>query len=153
MTCVSTTRYFRPTPSIRPQVYRFEPNTGVVQAVADDFIAPNGIELDPTYKSIYVTDTGTHTFPNKDNQTDPATIYKFDITADGKGLENRRVFAYSAIGFPDGIHTDTMVRSAIVHVSDVRQPYIVQHVLTNSRATSTAVVSKSQNAKGLKHIY
>jgi gluconolactonase len=108
---VSTTRYFRPPPSIRPQVYRFEPNTGVVQAVADYFIAPNGLELSPDYKSVYVTDTGSHTFPNKDNLTDPATIYKFDITADGKGLENRRVFAYSAVGFPDGIHTDTMVSS------------------------------------------
>ena len=108
---VSPSRYFRPTPSIRPQVYRFEPNTGIVQAVADYFIAPNGLELSPDYKSVYVTDTGTHTFPNKDNTTNPATIYKFDITPDGKGLENRRVFAYSAVGFPDGIHTDTMVSS------------------------------------------
>ena len=38
-------QYFRPEPVIRPQVYRFEPKTGVVQAVADDFIAPNGIEF------------------------------------------------------------------------------------------------------------
>lgn len=38
-------QYFRPEPVIRPQVYRFEPNTGVVQAVADGFIAPNGIEF------------------------------------------------------------------------------------------------------------
>lgn len=38
-------QYFRPEPSIRPQVYRFEPETGIVQAVADDFIAPNGIEF------------------------------------------------------------------------------------------------------------
>ena len=56
---------------IRPQVYRFEPNTGIVQAVADDFIAPNGLELSPDWKSVYVTDTGSHTFPNKDNLTDP----------------------------------------------------------------------------------
>jgi gluconolactonase len=36
---------FRPEPAIRPQVYRFEPKTGVVQAVADDFVAPNGLEF------------------------------------------------------------------------------------------------------------
>ena len=36
---------FRPEPVIRPQVYRFEPSTGVVQSVADDFVAPNGIEF------------------------------------------------------------------------------------------------------------
>jgi len=38
-------QYFRPEPVIRPQVYRFEPKTGVVQAVADDFVAPNGLEF------------------------------------------------------------------------------------------------------------
>lgn len=100
-------QYFRPEPVIRPQVYRFEPKTGVVQAVADDFIAPNGIEFSPDFKHVYVTDTGEHTFPNKDNLTDPATIYRFDISADGKRLANRQVFAYSDVGFPDGIHTDT----------------------------------------------
>lgn len=100
-------RYFRPAPVIRSQAYRFEPDTGVVQAVADGFVAPNGLEFSPDYKHIYVTDTGVHTFPNKDNLTNPATIYRFDITEDGKRLHNRQVFAYSDDGFPDGIHTDT----------------------------------------------
>ena len=101
-------QYFRPPPVIRPQVYRLEPLTGVVQAVADDFIAPNGIEFSPDYKYVYVTDTGEHTFPNKDNQTYPSTIYRYEITSDGKRLQNRQVFAYADIGFPDGIHTDTV---------------------------------------------
>lgn len=100
-------QYFGPEPSIRPQVYRFEPKTGVVQAVADDFIAPNGIEFSPDYQHVYITDTGVHTFPGKDNATAPATIYRFDMTPDGKRLENRQLFAYSDVGFPDGIHTDT----------------------------------------------
>ena len=78
-----------------------------MQAVADFFNAPNGIEFSPDWKHIYVTDTGSHTFPGKDNQTDPASIYRFDITDDGKSLHNRRLFAYSDNGFPDGIHTDT----------------------------------------------
>ncbi|KAK5682439.1 hypothetical protein LTS10_005567 [Elasticomyces elasticus] len=100
-------RFFRPEPVIRYQAYRFEPKTGVVQAVADGFNAPNGIEFSPDFKHVYITDTGSHTFPNKDNLTDPATIYRFDITDDGKRLHNRQVFAYSDVGFPDGIHTDT----------------------------------------------
>ncbi|KAF2216510.1 hypothetical protein CERZMDRAFT_64920 [Cercospora zeae-maydis SCOH1-5] len=99
-------QYFGPEPVIRPQVYRFEPLTGVLQAVADNFIAPNGVEFSPDYKHVYVTDTGSHTFPNQDNLTDPATIYRFDITSDGKRLANRQVFAYSDVGFPDGIHCD-----------------------------------------------
>lgn len=100
-------QYFAPAPTIRQQVYRFEPLTGVVQAVADYFGAPNGIELSPDWKHIYVTDTGVHTFPGKDNFTKPASIYRFDITPDGKRLENRQLFAYSDYGFPDGIHSDT----------------------------------------------
>jgi gluconolactonase len=43
---------FRPTPCIRPEVYRFEPNTGVIQAVADNFVAPNGIEFSPDFKHV-----------------------------------------------------------------------------------------------------
>lgn len=78
-----------------------------MQAVADDFVAPNGLELSPDWKHVYVTDTGVHTFPGKDNSTGPANIYRFDITADGKRLANRQVFAYSDDGFPDGIHCDT----------------------------------------------
>ncbi|KAK5118909.1 hypothetical protein LTR62_000120 [Meristemomyces frigidus] len=100
-------QYFRPTPVIRYQAYRFSPGTGEIQAVADGFNAPNGIEFSPDWKHVYITDTGSHTFPNKDNLTDPATIYRFDVTPDGKRLENRQLFAYSDIGFPDGIHTDT----------------------------------------------
>lgn len=74
---------------------------------SQNLIITDGIELSPDYKHIYVTDTGVHTFAGKDNATDPANIYKFDITPDGKRLENRQVFAYSERGFPDGIHTDT----------------------------------------------
>lgn len=55
-----------------------------------------------------MTDTGVHTFPGKDNATAPASIYRFDITQDGKRLTNRQLFAYSDNGFPDGIHSDTM---------------------------------------------
>ncbi|KAG9557733.1 lactonohydrolase, partial [Aureobasidium melanogenum] len=101
-------QYFRPAPVIKNQAYRFEPNTGVVQAVADDAFAPNGIEFSPDFKHVYITDTGVHTFPNKDNLTMPSTIYRYDITPDGKRLQNRQLFAYSDIGLPDGIHCDTM---------------------------------------------
>lgn len=100
-------QYFRPAPVIKNQAYRFEPNTGVVQAVADDAIAPNGIEISPDFKHVYITDTAVHTFPNKDNLTMPSTIYRYDITPDGKRLQNKQLFAYSDIGLPDGIHCDT----------------------------------------------
>ena len=98
-------QYFRPKPSIPPQVYRFSPVTGVVQAVADTFVEPNGIEFSPDYKYVYVTDTGAQRFDY--NLTRPASIYRFEFTADGKRLHKRQLFAYSDVGAPDGIHCDT----------------------------------------------
>ena len=85
-------------------VYRFSPLTGVVSVVADGFIEPNGFEFSPDFKTAYVTDTGAQEFSA--NFTRPATIYAFDVV-DQKYLANRRVFAYSDSGFPDGIHADT----------------------------------------------
>ncbi|KXT18514.1 hypothetical protein AC579_2308 [Pseudocercospora musae] len=93
--------------SIRPYVYRPEPKTGVIQAVTGSYIAPNGIEFSLDYKYVHITDTGAQTSKDgENNATYPATIYRFDITPDGKRLENRQTFAYSSVGLPDGIHTD-----------------------------------------------
>ena len=95
---------FRPKPTIPNQVYRFNPSTGVVQVVADGFEQSNGIEFSPDYLTLYITDTGAMT-----TSMDPlgaATIYAFDVVH-GKFLRNKRLFAYSDVGFPDGIHTDS----------------------------------------------
>jgi gluconolactonase len=93
---------FRPEPSIARHVYRFEPETGRVQVVADGFIQPNGLEFSPDLKTLYVSDTGS----SKENPTGPSTIYAFDIV-DSRRLAGRRTFAFVDIGIPDGIHTDT----------------------------------------------
>ncbi|GAB7337183.1 hypothetical protein MBLNU457_g2569t1 [Dothideomycetes sp. NU457] len=97
-------QFFGPAPTIPLQVYRYSPSTGVVQAVADGFVAPNGIEFSPDFKTVYVTDTGAQEYTT--NFTRPATIYAYDLMKN-KMLGNRRLFAYSDVGFPDGIHTDT----------------------------------------------
>lgn len=96
---------FRQTPSIPPQVYRFEPETGNVQVVADGFVQPNGIEFSPDFKTLYVTDTGEAGRGTDVNRTRPATIYAYDVK-DKKYAVNRRVFAYVDNGIPDGIHCD-----------------------------------------------
>lgn len=95
---------FRPPPTQPKQVYRFEPDTGVVQVVADGFVEPNGLEFSPDMKTLYVTDTGATLFSY--NGTRPATIYAYDVT-NQKTLSNRRTFAWIDVGFPDGIHCDT----------------------------------------------
>ena len=96
---------FRPYPSIPKQVYRYEPATGVLQAVADGFVQSNGIEFSPDYQTLYVTDSGQQEIANV-SLTRPASIYAFDVV-NGKTLQNRRLFAYADVGIPDGIHTDT----------------------------------------------
>ena len=44
-------------PELPNQVYRFEPDTGDVRAVADGFGRPNGLCFAPGEKVLYVTDT------------------------------------------------------------------------------------------------
>jgi gluconolactonase len=48
---------FRPKPQLRSHVYRFDPLSGDVRAVADGFGRPNGICFSPDEKTLYVTDT------------------------------------------------------------------------------------------------
>jgi gluconolactonase len=48
---------FRPEPQLRSQVYRFDPMSGDVRAVADGFGRPNGICFSPDEQTLYVTDT------------------------------------------------------------------------------------------------
>lgn len=47
----------RPPPHLPNQVYRFDPVTGGVRAVADGFGRPNGIAFSPDEQICYITDT------------------------------------------------------------------------------------------------
>lgn len=97
-------QHFRPEPTQPKQVYRFDPSTGAVQAVADGFVEPNGLEFSPDLKTLYVSDTGAAQFEKVPRN--PATVYAFDVVGDGKRLANRRMFAFVDTGFPDGVHCD-----------------------------------------------
>jgi gluconolactonase len=48
---------FRPKPQLRCHVYRFDPVSGDLRAVADGLGRPNGICFSPDEKTLYVTDT------------------------------------------------------------------------------------------------
>lgn len=96
----------RPPTTLPEQVYLFDPETGIVRAVADTFVALNGIALGPDGKAAYITDTGifrgTVTVENS-----TATIYAYDVDPDTFEFNNRRVFAYIDAGIPDGVQVDT----------------------------------------------
>lgn len=97
-------QHFRPEPSQPKQVYRFEPDTGIVQVVADGFVQPNGLEFSPDLRTLYISDTGSQQFGREPTQ--PSTIYAYDVV-DKRRLANRRTFAWADTGFPDGVHCDT----------------------------------------------
>jgi gluconolactonase len=40
------------------RVYAFNPDSGAVCVVADNFVMPNGIAFSPDFGTLYVTDTG-----------------------------------------------------------------------------------------------
>ncbi|KAG1768933.1 hypothetical protein EV702DRAFT_713963 [Suillus placidus] len=98
---------FRPEPMLPSQVYRFDPSTGQVRVVADQFVHPNGIAFTPNGKTAFITDTGIFGGFLGTNQTLPATIYQFDVDPTTQSFTNRRVFAYIDSGAPDGIQLDT----------------------------------------------
>lgn len=47
----------RPKPQLPNQVYRYEPETCSIRAMADGFGRPNGICFSPDEKTVYITDT------------------------------------------------------------------------------------------------
>ncbi|OAX43438.1 calcium-dependent phosphotriesterase [Rhizopogon vinicolor AM-OR11-026] len=97
---------FRPQAMLPSQVYRFDPSTGQVRTVADQFVNPNGIAFTPDGTTAFITDSGMAGGFLGTNQTYPATIYQYDVDPSTQSLKNRRVFAYADSGIPDGIQLD-----------------------------------------------
>ncbi|AAV97375.1 gluconolactonase (plasmid) [Ruegeria pomeroyi DSS-3] len=82
-------------------VYRWDPETLRVTAVATDFVKPNGLAFSADEKSLFVSDTGgTH------QEGGPAHIRKLTLMPDGKGVSGGEVFAECSNGFFDGFRLD-----------------------------------------------
>ncbi|TFK37132.1 D-lactonohydrolase-like protein [Crucibulum laeve] len=99
--------HFRPAPLMHSQVYVFDPATSSVRVVATDFDKPNGIAFSGDGKTAYIADTGASGGFLGNNQTEPATIYAFNVDPTTDAFTNRRVFAYVDAGVPDGVQVDT----------------------------------------------
>ncbi|KAK0100670.1 hypothetical protein ONS95_007122 [Cadophora gregata] len=101
---------FKAKPELPNQVYRFDPETKAIRAMADGFGMPNGICFGPGEKPdvVYVTDTEKVKGNGEIDTAGRASIYAFDITyySGQPFLTNRRLFAHAVEGIPDGIKCD-----------------------------------------------
>jgi gluconolactonase len=97
---------FRPQPALGDYVYRHDPRTGTTTIVADDFDKPNGLAFSPDESVLYVGDSGANQEPGSYDADRPHHIRTFDVTDDGC-LGERRLFAVTSPGFPDGIKVDS----------------------------------------------
>lgn len=82
-------------------VYRWDPASGQVDAVATDFVKPNGLAFSPDERVLYVADTGgSHVADG------PRHIRRFEVKPDGRSLGDSRVFAACRNGLFDGFRCD-----------------------------------------------
>ncbi|MCG6857613.1 MAG: SMP-30/gluconolactonase/LRE family protein [Salaquimonas sp.] len=81
-------------------VYRVDPASGEVTAVATDFVQPNGLAFSPDHSRLYIADTGRTEGPEH-----PAHIRVFDVV-DGRSLKGGAVFAECTRGLFDGFRLD-----------------------------------------------
>lgn len=80
-------------------VYRFDPRSGDLRIVVDDFSRPNGLAFSPDESILYIADSGF--WPNPEA---PHHIRAFDVAGDQ--LKNSRVLAEVSPGIPDGFRVD-----------------------------------------------
>ncbi|KAL4908960.1 hypothetical protein BDW74DRAFT_165647 [Aspergillus multicolor] len=99
---------YRPPPRLPNQVYRFDPETGSIRAMADGFGRPNGICFSPDETVVYVTDTDWIHGDGSTDDTRVSSIYASDLITrhNQPFLANRRLFAMADSGIPDGIKCD-----------------------------------------------
>ncbi|MCB1487893.1 MAG: SMP-30/gluconolactonase/LRE family protein [Bauldia sp.] len=82
-------------------VFRFDPKSGELAVVCDDFDKPNGLAFSPDEKELYIADSAAAHEPEK-----PRHIRAFKVNDDNtlSGGEARFVLKQ---GFPDGFRVDT----------------------------------------------
>jgi gluconolactonase len=80
-------------------VYRIDARSGETNIVADDVLGPNGLCFSPDETILYIVES--RGVPHR-------RILAYDVTADGKGITNRRTLIDAGPGgTPDGMRCDT----------------------------------------------
>ena len=84
-----------------PALYRLDPETGDVRAMATDFAGPNGLAFSPDESRLYVAETG-----DQAQAAPPQFIRVFDVAPDGLSLSGGDLFHTIAPGYCDGMKVD-----------------------------------------------
>ena len=82
-------------------VFRFDPKSGKLTVVADDFDKPNGLAFSPDESVLYVADSAAAHEPEK-----PRHIRAFKVGKDNS-LKGGKPHCVLKQGFPDGFRVDT----------------------------------------------
>ena len=83
-------------------VYRWDPISEQIKAVATDYVKPNGLAFSPNESLLYIADTGATHEPDG-----PRHIRCHTVNEDGKTLSASEVFATCTTGLFDGFRCDT----------------------------------------------
>ena len=84
-----------------PALYRLDPGSGSVEAMATDFDGPNGLAFSPDERLLYVAESGA---PGA--ATPRQYIRRFQVGADGRSLSGGEVFHAITPGWADGFRVD-----------------------------------------------
>ncbi len=82
-------------------VYRFDPKTGKLTVVCDDFDKPNGLAFSPDESELYIADSACAHEPEK-----PRHIRAFKVKSNGTLSGGKPRFLLTQ-GFPDGMRVDS----------------------------------------------
>lgn len=96
---------FKTKPRVGDFVYRYDAVTRRISVVADGFSKPNGLAFSPDERILYVTDSGAIQAPGSYHVDLPHHVVAFDVVNE-RHLAQRRLFAVTTPGIPDGIKLD-----------------------------------------------
>ena len=84
-------------PQVGQNVYRVDPDSGVMEVVADDILGPNGLCFSPDERILYIVES--RGLPNR-------KILSYDVSPDGKSITNKGIHIDAGPGTPDGMRCD-----------------------------------------------
>jgi gluconolactonase len=82
-------------------LYRLDPRSGEIKAMASDFDGPNGLAFSPDERLLYVAESG-----EPDAREPRQYIRRFQVNSDGASLSGGEVFHKISPGWADGFRVD-----------------------------------------------